>query len=52
MTMLIFLFKVFQYGSPTKIIRIVKSITVKEIFKGHPEVNQELQGGEFWYKGF
>lgn len=28
--------------SPTKIIRIVKSITAKEIFKKHPEVKQKL----------
>ena len=27
--------------SPTKIIRIVKSITAKEIFKKHPEVKRE-----------
>ena len=38
--------------SPTKIIRIVKSITAKEIFRRHPEVKQKLWGGEFWSKGF
>lgn len=38
--------------SPTKIIRTVKSITAKEIFKKHPEVKQKLWGGEFWSKGF
>ena len=38
--------------SPTKIIRIGKSITAKEIFKKHPEVKQKLWGGEFWSKGF
>lgn len=38
--------------SPTKIIRTVKSITAKEIFKRHPEVKQKLWGGEFWSKGF
>ena len=38
--------------SPTKIIRIVKSITAKELFKRHPEVKQKLRGGEFWCKGF
>ncbi|MCT4117755.1 IS200/IS605 family transposase [Elizabethkingia anophelis] len=38
--------------SPTKIIRAVKSITAKEIFKLHPEVKQKLWGGEFWSKGY
>lgn len=38
--------------SPTKIIRTVKSITAKEIFKHHPEVKQKLWGGEFWSKGY
>lgn len=38
--------------SPTKIIRTVKSITAKEIFKRHPEVKSKLWGGEFWSKGF
>ena len=38
--------------SPTKIIQMVKSITAKEIFKTHPEVKQQLWGGEFWTKGF
>ena len=38
--------------SPTKIIRTVKSITAKEIFKMHPEVKLKLWGGEFWSKGY
>ena len=38
--------------SPSKIIQTVKSITAKEIFKLHPEVKQQLWGGEFWTKGF
>lgn len=38
--------------SPTQIIRIVKSITGKEIFRLHPEVKKQLWGGEFWTKGF
>ena len=38
--------------SPTQIIRIVKSITAKELFKGHPEIKQKLWGGEFWTKGY
>jgi len=38
--------------SPSKIIQAVKSITAKEIFKLHPEVKQQLWGGEFWTKGY
>ncbi len=38
--------------SPSKIIQIVKSITAKELFRLHPEVKQQLWGGEFWTKGF
>jgi putative transposase len=38
--------------SPSEIIRIVKSITAKEIFRLHPEVKRKLWGGEFWTKGY
>ena len=38
--------------SPSKIIQAVKSITSKEIFKLHPEVKEQLWGGEFWTKGY
>ena len=38
--------------SPSKIIQAVKSITDKEIFKLHPEVKEQLWGGEFWTKGY
>ena len=38
--------------SPTQIIRIVKSVTAKELFRLHPEIKQKLWGGEFWTKGY
>jgi putative transposase len=38
--------------SQTRIIQIVKSITIKEIFKLHPEFKEKLWGGEFWTNGF
>ncbi len=38
--------------SATQIITILKSITVKEIFKKHPEVKQKPWGGEFWTDGY
>ena len=37
--------------SPTKIIRVVKSITAREIFKQAPEVKRMLWGGKFWTDG-
>jgi REP element-mobilizing transposase RayT len=38
--------------SPTQIITIVKSLTAREIFKKHPEVKEQLWGGEFWTGGY
>ena len=38
--------------SPTKIIKLIKSITAKQIFEKHPEVKQKLWGGEFWSDGY
>jgi len=38
--------------SVTQIIRIIKSITAKKIFAQHPQVKEQLWGGEFWSDGF
>ena len=38
--------------SLTQIIRIIKSITAKEIREKHPEVKKILWGGEFWSDGY
>jgi len=38
--------------SPTKIVRIIKSITAKEIFRQMPEVKKKMWGGEFWSDGY
>lgn len=38
--------------SATEIIRTIKSLTAREIFKKHPEVKQQLWGGEFWTDGY
>jgi putative transposase len=37
---------------PTKIVRVVKSITAREIFARVPEVKTKLWGGEFWTDGY
>ncbi|TDS51648.1 REP element-mobilizing transposase RayT [Myroides indicus] len=34
------------------IVRAVKSITAKEIFRLHPEVKNQLCGGSFWTSGY
>jgi putative transposase len=38
--------------SPTKIVTTIKSLTAIEIFKKHPEVKEQLWGGEFWSDGY
>ena len=38
--------------SPTKITRIVKSITARKVFEQRPEVKEQLWGGEFWSDGY
>ena len=38
--------------SPTKIVRVVKSITAREVFSRCPDVKKKLWGGEFWSGGF
>ena len=47
-----FLIQSVPIQSPTRIIQTVKSITAKQIFKLHPELKEQLWGGEFWTKGF
>ena len=38
--------------SPSRIIQIIKSITAREAFRGHPDVKKQLWGGEFWTNGY
>ena len=38
--------------APSTIVRIIKSITAKELFRQHPEVKRMLWGGKFWTSGF
>jgi putative transposase len=35
-----------------QIVRIVKSVSAREIFRRYPEVKRELWGGEFWEDGY
>ena len=38
--------------SPTKVVRAIKSITAREVFRRVPKVKRKLWGGEFWSKGY
>ena len=38
--------------SPSEIVRVVKSITGREIFRLHPEVKTILWGGHLWSSGY
>ena len=38
--------------SVKEIAQTVKSITAKELFRLHPEVKQQLWGGNFWTSGY
>jgi REP element-mobilizing transposase RayT len=38
--------------SPTKIVRTIKSLTAREIFREAPGVKRALWGGEFWSDGY
>ena len=38
--------------SPVKIVRVVRSLTAREIFRQMPEVKRQLWGGELWTRGY
>lgn len=38
--------------APSEIARVVKSLTAREMFARHPDLREELWGGEFWSDGF
>ena len=38
--------------SVTELVRLIKSITARELFKKCPEVKKQLWGGEFWSSGY
>ena len=47
-----FLLQSVPIKSPTQIVKMLKSITAREIFQRHPEVKQVLWGGAFWSSGY
>lgn len=38
--------------SVTKLVKLIKSITAREVFKLCPHVKSQLWGGEFWTDGY
>ncbi len=38
--------------SPTKIVRVIQSLTAREVFQRVPSVKKQLWGGEFWSNGY
>jgi len=38
--------------SPTKIVRVIQSLTAREVFQRVPSVKKQLWGGEFWSDGY
>ena len=38
--------------SPTRVVRTIKSITAREVFRQVPSVKKKLWGGEFWSDGY
>ena len=38
--------------SPTQIVRIIKSLTAREVFRRAPSVKKQLWGGAFWTAGY
>ena len=38
--------------SPTSLVKMIKSITAREIFRRNPEVKKKLWGGAFWSSGY
>ena len=47
-----FLIQSIPTDAPTKIARVVKSLTARAVFARAPEVKKKLWGGEFWSDGY
>jgi putative transposase len=38
--------------SPSEIMQVMRSVSVKVVFREFPEVEKQLWGGEFWKDGY
>ena len=37
--------------APSRIMKVLKSLSSREMFRAHPEIRKLLWGGEFWSDG-
>ena len=47
-----FLIQSLPTKSPSELVRVIKSVTARQIFKECPQVKKKLWGGEFWTDGY
>ncbi|WP_281991547.1 IS200/IS605 family transposase [Aquimarina aggregata] len=47
-----FLMQSVSIKSPTGIVKMLKSITARELFRLHPEIKKQLWGGSLWSSGY
>lgn len=47
-----FLIQTVPNKSVSDMVKLIKSITAKQLFRHHPEVKTELWGGNFWTMGY
>ena len=47
-----FLIQTIPNRSPSDMVKLIKSITAKNLFKQHPEVKKFLWGGNLWTMGY
>lgn len=47
-----FLIQAIPTMSPSALVKKVKSVTAREVFRRHPEVKAKLWGGAFWSAGY
>ena len=47
-----FLVQAVPIYSPTKVVRVIKSKTAREVFRQMPSVKKQLWGGQFWSDGY
>jgi len=47
-----FLFQSVPSYSPSRLAKVIKSITAREIFKSYPDLKKVLWGSQFWSKSY
>ncbi len=47
----LFLYVPLRY-SPSRVVRILKSVSARELFRRHPKLREQLWGGKLWSNGY